>query len=74
LTQALVAVFCQPDIEIGLHFLQRSCIFCLESFPVNGTLWMKNLLAVVGPITRLFVVRAKVCGGGLFFPMAAYQS
>jgi hypothetical protein len=64
----------QPDIEIGLHLLQRSCIFFLVSFPVNGTLWMENLLAVdIGPITRQFAVRAEGFFGGLFFPRAAYQ-
>jgi len=69
-----LAVFCQPDIEIGLHLLQRSCMFFLVRFPVNGTLWMENLLAVdVGPITRQLVVRAEGFFGALFFPKAAYQ-
>jgi hypothetical protein len=49
----------QPDIKIGLHLLQYSYILFLVSSPVNGTVWMENLLAVdIGPITRQFMVRA----------------
>ena len=69
-----VVVLRQPNIKIGLHLLQHSYIFFLVSFPVNGTLWMENLLAVdVSLLTRQSVVRAEGFFSGSFFLKATYQ-
>jgi hypothetical protein len=56
----------QPDIKISVHPFQHSYIFFLVSFPVNGIVWMENLLAVdVSLLTRQFVVKAEGFFSGL---------